>query len=392
MRIQLACRGCGQKLAAKESMVGKRVKCPKCGGVIQVPQLQPPAPEAEPDEYEIDVPDAGRPASSAPPPTGSMSDLLDEAGIGGGGAVPPRGPTKPCPGCQSAVEQNAVLCVQCGYHFGMGRQMETQRRSAPKPAAAPVDYDPDNPYAAGEVYDAPAPQRKKRRNAAHRKGPPWEQNGSGFDTYFGTVKLLLFSPQEMFSTMRTNGGLKPPLYFSYCGFLTVMLGYCVLLLLMLVFSGGLLGLLYAGIGILVFLLAAALIVLIIAPIILFVQAGVAHLALLVTGETRSEFETTFRVIGYSYGATLLVETLLGTVAGVGVVAFAEGMPPFVAGLVPFTAYLINAFYWSIGFAEAHEIPYFKGIVAAVLANLILVGLFLALTNIDQFPAAYPQAA
>ncbi len=35
--IEFPCRSCGQKLSVKEEFSGKRIKCPKCGGVSVVP-------------------------------------------------------------------------------------------------------------------------------------------------------------------------------------------------------------------------------------------------------------------------------------------------------------------------------------------------------------------
>lgn len=46
--IRLMC-GCGKTLTAKPELAGKRVKCPKCAGVLTVPApAEPPAPAAEP--------------------------------------------------------------------------------------------------------------------------------------------------------------------------------------------------------------------------------------------------------------------------------------------------------------------------------------------------------
>ena len=35
--IEVACLGCGKLLKAKDELAGKRVKCPKCGGIIRLP-------------------------------------------------------------------------------------------------------------------------------------------------------------------------------------------------------------------------------------------------------------------------------------------------------------------------------------------------------------------
>ena len=64
MPIKLACK-CGQRLAVKDSLAGKVVKCPKCSKVLRIPQPQPiPA-----------VPPTDQKAAS------SIADLLDEVGL-----------------------------------------------------------------------------------------------------------------------------------------------------------------------------------------------------------------------------------------------------------------------------------------------------------------------
>jgi len=50
MSIVVAC-SCGQSLSAKPELAGKRVKCPKCGSVLQIPQPAAPlAPLDAPDD------------------------------------------------------------------------------------------------------------------------------------------------------------------------------------------------------------------------------------------------------------------------------------------------------------------------------------------------------
>src|SRR5438045_1318669 len=53
MPIVFSCP-CGQAFRARETAAGKRVKCSKCGGIVVVPQPEPPAPEgdAEPSSPE----------------------------------------------------------------------------------------------------------------------------------------------------------------------------------------------------------------------------------------------------------------------------------------------------------------------------------------------------
>src|SRR4051812_10064407 len=52
------CHQCSQQLKASDDASGKRVKCPKCGAIVQVPSLAT-APQSKSDE---------RPSDSPPPP------------------------------------------------------------------------------------------------------------------------------------------------------------------------------------------------------------------------------------------------------------------------------------------------------------------------------------
>src|SRR5436189_3480868 len=45
MPIPVAC-ACGKKFAAKDELAGKRLKCPSCGGPIDIPAAQQPAARA----------------------------------------------------------------------------------------------------------------------------------------------------------------------------------------------------------------------------------------------------------------------------------------------------------------------------------------------------------
>ncbi|MCU0703273.1 MAG: zinc-ribbon domain-containing protein, partial [Fimbriiglobus sp.] len=47
MPLTIACPTCPTKLKVPDDAGGRRVKCPKCGGVMTVPQTTPPAPLAE---------------------------------------------------------------------------------------------------------------------------------------------------------------------------------------------------------------------------------------------------------------------------------------------------------------------------------------------------------
>src|SRR5436305_7064175 len=48
MTILIECEHCRQKLSALETMLGKRIRCPKCGGISRVPPPAAESPEPAP--------------------------------------------------------------------------------------------------------------------------------------------------------------------------------------------------------------------------------------------------------------------------------------------------------------------------------------------------------
>lgn len=101
MPIKVACK-CGQKFAAKDELAGKVVKCPKCEKPLKVPAAtKKTAPVAAPT-----------------PGSGSLADLLDEAGLT---AKQDDYQGRHCPSCNSPLAENALLCVSCGLNLETGR-------------------------------------------------------------------------------------------------------------------------------------------------------------------------------------------------------------------------------------------------------------------------------
>ena len=103
MSIKVECQ-CGQKFAAKDSMAGKRVKCPKCNQALVIPSGAQP----EPRKW-------GAGATAASP----VLDLLDEAGVQHARTGPQ------CPECDADLPPEALICIQCGYNVQTGRRMDT---------------------------------------------------------------------------------------------------------------------------------------------------------------------------------------------------------------------------------------------------------------------------
>ena len=64
-------------------------------------------------------PAAPQPAA-APKRSSDTDDAFDELGL-----APQEAGARPCPGCGSALPENAVVCIRCGYNTKLGRRMET---------------------------------------------------------------------------------------------------------------------------------------------------------------------------------------------------------------------------------------------------------------------------
>jgi predicted RNA-binding Zn-ribbon protein involved in translation (DUF1610 family) len=99
--IQVTCTHCNAKLTTDDSKAGRKAKCPKCGGVIEIPMPQSLGAddvleaEVDPfrglsDDYQLEDP--------VPAPT-STSDR------------------KPCPMCGEMISKDAVKCRYCGEIF-----------------------------------------------------------------------------------------------------------------------------------------------------------------------------------------------------------------------------------------------------------------------------------
>jgi hypothetical protein len=94
--IQVTCPSCQGKFNAPDAGAGKRTKCPKCGGAIQIPM---PAPAEEILEAEPDI---------ASPYTD------DDFEVEAPPALPEAADRKPCPKCGEMIAHSALKCRFCG--------------------------------------------------------------------------------------------------------------------------------------------------------------------------------------------------------------------------------------------------------------------------------------
>jgi len=83
--IKFNCQSCGTELEAPEEMAGEVVECPSCSQNISIPQ---------PVVAEVNASGINKSADA-------------------------------CPNCSAAMEPDAVMCLQCGYHKGLGKVINT---------------------------------------------------------------------------------------------------------------------------------------------------------------------------------------------------------------------------------------------------------------------------
>ncbi len=134
MPISMKCE-CGHEFSVVPSLAGQTVACSACGRPLTVPdQAQSPgdlSSTVPPLQDRTGPSNEGEPQASP----GRASETRDRAETGspyttGSAAQPPveRGDT--CPKCGVPIDNNAVLCVRCGYNRKMGRRMTSAAESA----------------------------------------------------------------------------------------------------------------------------------------------------------------------------------------------------------------------------------------------------------------------
>lgn len=125
MSIQASCEACGREFKAKDSLAGKRVKCPGCGEPVHVPAA---ADETSGDTF--DFPDEFSQPMTAPSRRRSQSSAYD---------LPSRsrdeeddGDRISCPMCGEKIMRQATKCRFCGEVLrpGFGQVDRLSRRSS----------------------------------------------------------------------------------------------------------------------------------------------------------------------------------------------------------------------------------------------------------------------
>ncbi|MFC1596641.1 hypothetical protein ACFL5Q_01660 [Planctomycetota bacterium] len=99
MTLTIQCGQCGKQFSAPDNWAGRRAKCPKCGGPMEIPA---PAANSEPDDFGLELldegpaaPPAAAPAAAGPPSNPFAAMPAPPAASGGlGPALSPRKPKK----------------------------------------------------------------------------------------------------------------------------------------------------------------------------------------------------------------------------------------------------------------------------------------------------------
>lgn len=111
-QVQVTCN-CGASLMAPRKAVGKRLKCPKCGKVITVPD---PGSTVDRMIYALRDEEYNRPPLEQQP-------------------VPPEpqltAKGKLCPRCNVEMAISAVFCIKCGFHLTQGSSLAAVSAASP---------------------------------------------------------------------------------------------------------------------------------------------------------------------------------------------------------------------------------------------------------------------
>jgi hypothetical protein len=178
-----------------------------------------------------------------------------------------------------------------------------------------------------------------------RTGPAWEQDGPFLQRYLDTVKLVLTDPKTFFATMRTSGGMAPPIVFALVG--TVIMSVFSAIWSSFGSFGSFGGYGQFGGG---GFISVLLMTLCLGVISLFIGSAIFHVMLSLLGAARLPFEATLRVVAYAYGGTSLI------------------------GLIPICGSFIGAIYglvlYIIGLSAVHECDTAKSAIAVLTPAVV----------------------
>ncbi|MBN2294811.1 MAG: hypothetical protein JXM70_20445 [Pirellulales bacterium] len=112
MTIPVACGSCSKRFQANEKLAGKRVKCPKCDGVLTIPPIESVELKSTPAaNVESEM---GLETTTSTAPHATYKTVVE--------AELPR----LCLSCAQPLDSKAILCVNCGYDTRVGKKLVTE--------------------------------------------------------------------------------------------------------------------------------------------------------------------------------------------------------------------------------------------------------------------------
>lgn len=349
--IQFTCPGCQKSVRVKAAAAGQQGQCPHCKSVVKIPHKSAPPP---PSTSGL-TPLGGLDGLTPLPDDGGLTPLPDSAA--GTPGLTPLAASDPL---GSTADPFAGL-TEVSASSGFGSQDPFGgAASAPGPV---------NPYASPAPSASYAQRSSPTRSKGSRKGLPWDNKRRHDAPFWGTVKLVFFSPVEAFVAMRRSGGDAPPLLFCVYGTMIggafavlYRLGMDAIVTLPMLASGdgaeGSARMAGMVVGMIIGVIVGYGFLILATVISSYIMAGMVHLGLMVLGGANYGFQTTARVVHYTWGATSLA-----------------GMIPCVGPLIQFFA---NVVILSIGMSNAHETSGVKATFAVLIPFLVCIGAFTAL--------------
>lgn len=231
-------------------------------------------------------------------------------------------------------------------------------------------------HASPGSLDGPRDEWGDRPPDSERSSLPWQERGSyssSLSAMAQTIKVVLFSPSQAFSYLRLENSIAESLVFvlvlGSAGALIANLWQFLLQAQDLAaFSGPSSphAQMVQEMGMAVSIIFTAVLTPFFVTIASFIQAGILHLCLIMTGGANRTFAATYAVVAYAWGSTALFLVF-----------------PMCGGLVSFVWRLIAEI---LGLAAAHETDTWRALVAELLPLAFCCGAFVILLWLLFLPA------
>ena len=121
-KIPVRCQ-CGKAFGAAQRLAGKTVSCPACKQPLTVPTTtETPTGPKDTTSKNVSVSKPRSKQTSQPTAKNlkAINEVLDDVGVAQIGV-------QLCPGCNSELETDAVMCVHCGYQVESGKTLKMKQ-------------------------------------------------------------------------------------------------------------------------------------------------------------------------------------------------------------------------------------------------------------------------